>query len=180
MTPDTPYDGRNADLPAFTSVAHALDHAILDAWKIFDRPRYYPNANAWHLPQGKTCHVCTGGAVIAMTLEAPRTLHVPPDAFQGRVHSYLYGLNSLRLADVEAGLDQIQGAVCDNRPTAAALFADAGRAFANRLAAYRDFQGKAPFHNHVEVLEDLADFLHERLGTQPPARHHHRRQRRSL
>ena len=175
MTPDTSYDARNADLPAFTSVAHAIDHAVLDAWKVFDHPRYYPDAHAWHLPQGKTCHVCTGGAVIAMTLEAPRTLHVPPDAFQGRVHRYLHGLNSLRLADVEAALDQIQDAVCDSKPTgAAALFAAAGRAFAGRLAVYRDFQGKDPFHNHVEVLEGLADFLHERLGTQSPPRRHRR------
>lgn len=67
------------DTPPPEKLSDLLDLAIADARRL-DRSRYAPNFTVWHQPRpdGKTCMVCLGGAVIAGTLRQPPNLNVEP------------------------------------------------------------------------------------------------------
>ena len=114
---------------------------LRDLRQIEATPGYEVDTTIWHVPDGASCAVCMAGAVMAVSLGAPRTVTRAPGNFRGNTNK-LYAIDHFRQGD------------CSYAFWTMSLPEPIGRRFNRTMPKYSKRNKK--FHKAVaELIDDL-------------------------
>ena len=107
---------RRVDFGEIGTLHELLALALDDFEKVLRDPRYAVQMGDYHMPdeQGRKCHVCLAGAVMAKSLGASPAERVSPHNFPEEVGERLDALDDLRMGEV-LGAAELVGICTDDR-----------------------------------------------------------------